>query len=197
MDRSTLLSLFTVIGGLGGIAGIVYLYSTVFKPGNLRITVASSGRKAQENLKRSGANSFEIHIPVMIQNTGARPISIHAMNWTLNKPDWLPLKVSSVPQFANDMDSFVLEPKRMLSSSIALSLDLRGSRKGRDADAASLDKLEEFRGSHRERISLQLGCDIIGKHRLLHKRKSHRMQKNYDITKQIKVNMFADETQKS
>lgn len=192
MDRSALMSLFTVIGGLGGIAGIVYLYSTVFKPGNLRITVASSARKAQENLKRSGANSYEIHIPVMIQNTGARPISIHAMNWTLNKPDWLPLKVSSLPQFANAMESFVLEPKRMLSSSIALSLDLRGNKKGRDTAAASLDKLEEFRSSHGEGICLQVGCEIIGKHRLLHKRKAHCMQKNYDITRQIKVNMFAE-----
>lgn len=192
MDKSTLLSLFTIIGGLGGIAGIVYLYSTVFKPGNFRVTVASKGRSANEHLNRSGVRCFELHIPVMIQNTGARPISVHAMNWTINKPDWLTVKVLSVPQFVNTVDAFVLEPKKMLSSNISMIIDLRGGKKGRDL-SVSQDQLDDFKLDNREKVCLQVGCDIIGKYSVLDKRKAHHMQKTFDITKQVKQNIFLEE----
>jgi len=191
MDKSTLLSLFTIIGGLGGIAGIIYLYSTVFKPGNLSITVAAQGRSANETLNRSGLKCFELHIPVMIQNTGARPISVHAMNWTINKPDWLYVKVLSFPQFGTDLDSFVLEPKKMLSGNFIVLIDLRGNKKGRDQTVGQ-DKLEEFKTKDKERVSLQVGCDIIGKYHLWGKRKSHHNQRTFDITKQVRLNMFAE-----
>lgn len=192
--RGTLLSIFTIIGGLGGIAGIIYLYSTVFKPGNLRITVACEGGSVREDISRSGLRGIELHIPVMIHNTGARPISIHAMNWILNKPDSLPIKVLSTPKFTDAIDSFVLEPKKMLSSNFSMSVNLRGGRttgKGRDT-RDNADELAGFKDSHTDRICLQVGCDIIGKYVLLHKRKSHHLNRTFDITRQVKSNLFTE-----